>query len=434
LFLIQTVFAFGAVVACSDSSEETSTDTAASGGDTITVSGAITADTTWVTGKTYVLESHVFVENATLTIEPGVVVKGKSGSSLVITTSARLEAAGTAAAPIVFTSNEPAGQRGPGNWGGVVMLGNAPLNVEGGSESIEGFPAGGDRTVYGGSDAAHDCGTLKYARIEFAGYELEKDNELNGLTVGGCGTGTEIDYVQVHLGADDGVEMFGGTANLRHIVITQPDDDGLDWDFGWTGNVQFLVLQQNGLVGDNGIEADSNKNDNDATPRAAPTLWNTTWVGSNAEPGTAGKTQSAFMFRRGTAGTMKNAVVAYFTDFALQVNDKSSTDLLAAGQLSLQSSLWWDNGGATDAVVAKSDVEGVDVAALVATAESGNKLVDPKLTDALNLDAPNFLPAAGSPALSGGATPPAGFDATATYYGAFGTVDWTAGWTAYPAD
>jgi hypothetical protein len=131
---------------------------------------------------------------------------------------------------------------------------------------------------------------------------------------------------------------------------------------------------------------------------------------------------------------MKNAVVAYFTDFALQVNDKSSTDLLAAGQLSLQSSLWWDNGGATDAVVAKSDVESVDVAALVATAESGNKLVDPKLTDALNLDAPNFLPAAGSPALSGGATPPAGFDATATYYGAFGTVDWTAGWTAYPAD
>ncbi len=164
-------------------------------------------------------------------------MKGNADTSLVVTTTARLEAVGTAAAPIVFTSNEPVGQRGPGNWGGIVLLGNAPLNVEGGSESIEGFPAGAERTVYGGADAAHDFGTLKYARVEFAGFELERDNELNALTVGGCGTGTEIDYVQVHLGADDGVEMFGGTADLRHIVITQPDDDGLDWDFGWTGTV-----------------------------------------------------------------------------------------------------------------------------------------------------------------------------------------------------
>ncbi|RYZ31531.1 MAG: hypothetical protein EOO72_16690, partial [Myxococcaceae bacterium] len=238
------------------------------------VKGSITGDTIWKAGTTYTLKDYVFVESGTLTIEPGVIVKGDTGSALVITREAKLNAVGTAEKPIVFTSSQAEGTRAAGDWGGVVLLGKAKINVAGGENTIEGFFAtsGDTRTKYGGGDDAHDCGKLKYARIEFAGYELAEDNELNGLTTGACGTATDIDYVQVHKGADDGVEMFGGTAGLKHIVISQPDDDGLDYDLGWRGKVQFLVVQQNAVVGNRAIEASGNKNDNVAQPHSVPEI------------------------------------------------------------------------------------------------------------------------------------------------------------------
>src|SRR5688500_2406277 len=205
--------------------------------------GDITASTTWTATHIYVLEGYVFVTGGTLTIEAGTTVQGKNGSALTITKNAKLDAQGTVDTPIVFTSAMPTAASG--DWGGVVMLGQAPINVVGGTNNVEGFPTSyGDRIAYGGTDAAHDCGKLKYARIEYAGFALAVDNELNGLTLGGCGTSTVVDYVQVHLGLDDGVEVFGGTVNIRHIVITQPDDDGLDWDRGWTGTAQYVVIQQ----------------------------------------------------------------------------------------------------------------------------------------------------------------------------------------------
>ncbi|HEX8704398.1 MAG TPA: hypothetical protein VF815_36540, partial [Myxococcaceae bacterium] len=189
---------------------------------TCEVSQDITGDTTWTKNHTYVLKANVFVKNATLKIEPGTVIKGGINTSLAITSSARLDAQGTVAEPIVFTSVVDVGSRQAGNWGGLVLLGKAPLNVQGGVDNIEGYPESAD-TQYGGTDAAHDCGTLKYVRIEFAGYRLGGNNELNGLTLGGCGTRTVVDYVQVHRGLDDGVEMFGGTASLKHVVVTLAD-------------------------------------------------------------------------------------------------------------------------------------------------------------------------------------------------------------------
>ncbi len=402
----------------------------------IEVTADITGDVTWPAGVTVRLKKHVFVENGTLTIEPGVTVLGESGTSLVITPSARIDAQGTKEAPIVFTSALPVGSRAAGDWGGVILLGKAPINVAGGSEKVEGFPATESRTNYGGTDATHDCGTLRYARIEFAGFELAPDNELNGLTMGGCGSKTVVDFVQVHKGADDGVEMFGGAADLRHIVVTQPDDDGLDWDFGWTGRVQFLIVQQNALVGDNGFECDNNKNDNDASPRSMPDIWNATLIGSNADPGTAGKKQYIAMFRRGTAGGVHNAVMAYFADGGITVNDASTVAQMEEGRLFVKNSIFFDIANEDAAAFGKSDQAGFDVAAAVLAAANSNRQVDPMLADPLNLTSPDFRPQAGSPALTGGATPPSDgfFDSSAAFVGAVGTEDWTAGWTAFPND
>lgn len=402
---------------------------------TFEVTSDISTDTTWATGNTYVLQKHVFVKAGTLTIEPGVVVKGGEGTSLVITENARLEAVGTAQAPIVFTSAKAEGSRAAGDWGGVVLLGKASLNVAGGRNKVEGFPASAESpTDYGGSDDAHDCGTLRYARIEFAGFQLAPDNELNGLTVGGCGTGTELSHIQVHQGADDGVEMFGGTAALRNIVVTQPDDDALDWDFGYRGTVQFLIIQQNALVGNAGFESDSNGGSPDALPRSSPELWNATLIGSGAAAGMAGKTQLAMHLRRGTAAKMSNFVIAHFADGIIDVDGEASVAQLQQGNLYLKNSVLFSNGGATTSWPAESkdNDNGLDEAAEFMKAEWNNAFADPKLNDPRNLASPNFAPAPDSALLSGGGTPPAGFDTGATFRGAIGTSDWTQGWTAYP--
>lgn len=414
------------------------------------VKGSITGDTTWKAGTTYTLKDYVFVESGTLTIEPGVIVKGDTGSALVITREAKLNAVGTAEKPIVFTSSQAEGTRAAGDWGGVVLLGKATINVAGGENTIEGFFAtsGDTRTKYGGGDDAHDCGKLKYARIEFAGYELAEDNELNGLTMGACGTATDIDYVQVHKGADDGVEMFGGTAGLKHIVISQPDDDGLDYDLGWRGKVQFLVVQQNATVGNRAIEASGNKNDNVAQPHSVPEIWNATFFGSGRAAGTA-PAQEGLVFNTGAGGLLRNVIVANFADKAVDVDGTASAALwnAATPELSIQNALFWNNKGDSVSIpnapnpkkdasgtVTDPDVSKFAEAEKVLATGLNNKVLDAQLTAATNLDAPDFTPATGSPALNpdNAATPGAGFDTSARFVGAVGPTNWLAGWTAFP--
>lgn len=174
----------------------------------VRVDADITADTTWSSGSRYILEKTIYVENASLTIEPGVVVEGESGSALVVTADAKLFVRGRADSPVVFTSAKPEGARARGDWGGVVLLGRAPVNEP--NASIEGLPEGETRGGFGGSDVNDSCGVIEYARIEFAGFEVYKDNELNGLTLGGCGKHTIVRNVQVHRALDDGIEIFGG--------------------------------------------------------------------------------------------------------------------------------------------------------------------------------------------------------------------------------
>jgi len=401
--------------------------------------GDIATGDHWTADHIYTLKGYVFVTGGTLTIDAGVTVRGDAGSALTITRDAKIDAVGTADSPIVFTSSSATPQSG--DWGGVVLLGKAPINVTGGTNKVEGFADSfGDRIVYGATtpNANHDCGKLKFARIEYAGFALAVDNELNGLTIGACGAATQIDSVQVHLGLDDGIELFGGTTNLTHIVISQPDDDGLDWDFGWSGKVQFMIVQQKVGRGDKGIEADNNKNDGNLLPRSSPEIWNATLIGSD---GAASDPQGGMHLRRGTAGKINNAIVAFFPSFAIDVDDSvpGSVAQFTAGNLAIKNTYFLKAAASTAVWPANFDVSnsvendgGFDEAAQIGGDASNHLDVDPQLTDPKNLTAPNFKPAAASPVLTGCGTPPSGFDQTATFCGAIGTVDWTAGWTRFP--
>ena len=401
--------------------------------------GDIATDQTWEAKNTYILDGYVFVTGGTLTIEAGTVIKGENGSALTITKDAKINAVGTATSPIVFTSNKtPAA---PGDWGGVVLLGKAAINVTGGSNPIEGFATSfGERIVYGGGatpNDAHDCGTLRYARIEYGGFLLAPGNELNGLSVGACGSATKIDFVQVHLGQDDGVEMFGGTANLGHIVISQPDDDGLDWDLGWTGKVQFLIVQQKSGRGDKGFESDNHPSSFDSLPRSAPEIWNATVIGGDGPP--TDKKQGGFHLRKGTAGKINNAIVAFWNQFGVDIDGVPSVNQFGT-TLTIKHTYFLKSTNAAAVWPLGFDVNGSGVendAGFDEVAQIGgdatNKLdLDPMLTDAKNVVTPNFKPLAGSPVLTGCGTPTAGLDQTATFCGAIGPVDWTTGWTAFP--
>ena len=397
----------------------------------VEVGADVAADTTWSCDNLYVLQDQIFVTGgATLTIEPGVVVQGGGGgeegqNALIVTTQGRIDAQGTSADPIVFTSANAEGVAAPGDWGGVVLLGLAPINVSGGTNAIEGLPATEGRGQYGGTDAAHDCGTLKYVRIEYAGFLFGTDNELNGLTIGACGTGTELDFIHVHAGKDDGIEFFGGTAGISHAVISQVGDDGLDWDEGWQGDVQFLVIQQD-AAGDRAIEADNLGSDQDITPRSMPTLWNVTLIGrTDANEGSR--------LREGTGGTIRNAIyTGYAGGTCVRVDNSSTVEQANSGGLSIADSLFHDCG--TDFDFTPDD--GDTTTSFTGDWTAGNFFgIDPLLADAGNLSAPNFTPSELSFAGRNGATPGADFDPDANFLGAVepGCWDWTAGWTAYPS-
>ncbi|MEY4549993.1 MAG: hypothetical protein RL685_6188 [Pseudomonadota bacterium] len=411
-------------------------------GGEVSISGEITEDTTWTADKIYVLDgtSPVFVVgNHTLTIEPGTTIKGQGlGTALVVTRGSRLIANGTVDRPIVFTSGVTPGLRNPGDWGGLVLLGGAPINAAAGS--IEGIGAADTRAAYGGpapneGDPTHDCGSLQYVRVEFAGFQYVVDQELNGLTLGGCGTQTVIDHVQVHKGLDDGIEVFGGTVDIKHAVITNSADDGLDWDRGWTGRGQFIIVRTDPTASDGAIEADNRDGNNAAAPRSNPTLYNLTLVGdggSLASPGV--------VLRRGTYASIHNSIVMGFPVSGLDIRDAESITGATGEGLTLTNSLFFDNGsdGTVHADVANDGTtvpDALDEGPWLA--ERANQLgVDPGIADAYLQATPNFVPPAASPASTGAlATPTSDFFEPAPYIGALppGGSDWTAGWTSYPA-
>ncbi|MCB9225404.1 MAG: right-handed parallel beta-helix repeat-containing protein [Crocinitomicaceae bacterium] len=239
--------------------------------DTVYVSSNITADQTWVTGKTYILQSRVAVTSgATLTIQPGVVVKGEAGTganatALIVARGGMINAVGTASSPIIFTSVAdhivPGQIASPnlstdldGLWGGVIVLGNAKISVASGTEAqIEGIPASDSNGKYGGTNDADNSGTIQYVSIRHGGANIGDGNEINGLTLGGVGSGTTIDHIEIISNQDDGIEFFGGAVNVSHVVVLNTGDDGLDTDQGYSGTISnFIIIN----AGDAAMELD----------------------------------------------------------------------------------------------------------------------------------------------------------------------------------
>ncbi|MEO7095334.1 MAG: hypothetical protein ABI175_18905 [Polyangiales bacterium] len=419
------------------------------GGSVIRLNDDITADTTFEAKNTYVIPrlKQLFVKNgATLTIEPGTVIQGEQGSVLVITRGAKINAAGTAAKPIVMTSAQPVGQRTGGFWGGLLVLGNAPINVNALSNpasteaTYEAFTSAIPEGKFGGTNTADNSGVIKYVQIQFAGFNFVADREFNNLTLCGVGSATTVDFVQVHAGSDDGIELFGGTVNLKHLVSTQNQDDGFDTDNGWSGKAQFIIVQNvahpaslpeatNGYESDNHGTATSYN----AQPRTSPTIYNATLIGDHSYNGVA---SFAAVFRRGTSGHYVNHIWWGFPK-GPEFRDPETLAQLTANppQLDITSSMFFGNDSTASNMPGAQATGDIDETAYITAARGDQMGIDPGLTSGVtNRTAPDFKPAAGAASLTGGATPPNDgfFDATATFIGAVGTVDWTTGWTAYP--
>ncbi len=264
-----------ALTACpAEETPPTTTEGFSCDGDLCTVTGPILSDVTFTKDKQWVLQGGVFVGDdsdpaaapTTLTIEPGTTIFGDTAtlSFLLITRGSKIVADGTREEPIVFTSAADVGSRARGQWGGLVVNGQAPVNGCAGDPCTLSGEAG--TGTYGGARDDDDSGVLRFVRIEFPGKLIDAENELNGIALQGVGRGTVIDSIQVHMGADDCIEFFGGTAEAKHIVCSGVADDNLDWTFGWTGKVQFLVAQQHDDAGERGVEADNNEDNNALAP------------------------------------------------------------------------------------------------------------------------------------------------------------------------
>ncbi|HMY21365.1 MAG TPA: hypothetical protein PKA58_33815 [Polyangium sp.] len=392
----------------------------------------IKTDTTLTADKVWTLKHKVHVRSgATLTIEPCTTIVGDKSTlgTLIIDPGARILAEGGRDEPIVFTSQAPVGDRQAGDWGGVMVLGRAPINVPGGKANIEGLNPTPE-TQYGGDKPDDDSGILKYVRIEFSGILLSQNNEVNGLTFGGVGSKTQVEYVHVRNTLDDCFEFFGGTVNAKHLVCTSNQDDGFDWDFGYSGKLQFLVLQQDQAFPDdtNGFESDNDAMSTTNMPISNPTIYNATLVGHDAD-----KQQYGWLARRSTQGAVHNAIVTGF-EACIDIRDAQTkvelTNSICFGN-KVHNVAYPEVAGGMGALA--DDDNGVDEAAWFLDPARKNSEADPKLAAPFDIAAPDFRPM--TTLMENAATPPNDgfFDPTAAYIGAFAAGDtWMSGaWLSF---
>jgi Secretion system C-terminal sorting domain len=410
---------------------------------TITVTGPITANTSWTNNNTYILSGPVYVKNAaTLTVQPGTLIVGQFSTqgSLVIERDARIIADGTPAQPIVFTSEQLPGFRNRGDWGGLIVLGRAPLNVPGGEAVIEGgLPA--SEVTYGGGVSPNpndDSGIIRYVRIEYAGIPFLPNNEINSLTCGAVGAGTIIDYVQVSYANDDAFEFFGGTVDAKHLVALATLDDDFDTDLGYSGRIQFGVSLSDpnaaDISGRNSFESDNDASGSGNTPITNPRFSNMTIVGP------APTTTSSFNanYRRGLH-TRRNTRMDLYNSILMGWPTGWLLDGSAAEGNANSGELNYENNIMAGSVTANYTVNvgsTFDPNNFVNVTEPGNTTLatcaDVQLTNAFNLTGPDFRPLPGSPAETGASFSSLDpFFEVTSYRGAFGTTDWTDCWTNF---
>ncbi|PSQ97794.1 MAG: hypothetical protein BRD55_01265 [Bacteroidetes bacterium SW_9_63_38] len=323
-------------------------------------------DVTWTNDYLWVLDDLVFVdEGQTLRIEPGTVVKGDPGtgadaSALVVARGGTIFAEGTARRPIIFTSlkddlttTEDRSRYFRGGWGGVIVLGRAPINPEAGVHDVEGIPPNSFRNVYGGNDPHDNSGVLRYVSIRHGGTVLEEDEEINGLTLAGVGRGTTVEYVEVVGNKDDGIEFFGGTVDATHLVTAFVGDDNYDIDQGYSGRGQFWLGVQNRYYADHAGEHDGGEAEyggEDSRPFSTPQLYNVTYVGS----GRNGTGSTALNLRDNFAGAYYNSLFVDFPGALVRVENHLDPEVgdswarFQEGTLQLRGNLLGRIGGRAD--------------------------------------------------------------------------------------
>ena len=418
------------------------------------VDGDVDGRTTWFKETTYVLSGLVFVEEGdTLVIEPGTIIKAEAGtgndaSALVISRGGYIIADGTRDEPIIFTAlaDDPFDPTDPisvnravGQWGGVIILGRARTNNDT-ERTIEGVSAitTGDRALYGGDNDEDDSGIFRYVSIRHGGSKIGDGDEINGLTMGAVGSGTQIDHVEVAFNDDDGFEWFGGTVNTSYLISFFNADDSFDWDQGFRGKGQFWFTIGGDGRGDHGGEHDGAGSGAPREPFGGAWVYNATYLGQDTGE------KRAVLLRENTGGQYKNSIFADFADgfaFELTANEVDTYQRLTSGDLAVENNVF-HNITATDIfqISINGDVPGADVTAaetFVADyfSSAGNVSADPKFVS-ISREPNNMLDPRpqGFETNSELAELPEGDDffVTTTYKGAFDPAEqglWADDWT-----
>lgn len=418
--------------------------------------GKITSDRTLKSNLIYKLRGIVYVTGgAKLTIEPGTIIMGESASrgALVITRGSQIIADGTKENPIVFTSDAASPKRG--DWGGIVICGNAKTNasfngqpgigqVEGGVNNGEGLG------LYGGTDDNDNSGVLRYVRIEYAGYAYLPDNELNSLTLAAVGSGTTIDYLEIYKANDDAIECFGGNVNLKHTILISTLDDDFDTDNGYSGKVQFGIIMRDSSIADisksESWESDNDANGSSLLPQTSAVYSNITAIGPRATTANIGNSLflAGAQIRRNSSISIFNSVIlGYPTGILIDASKGTPTDNnISSNSLMMQNIIVAGCAKAIDYSASSTPTGWTadDAIAWFNTTGFGNKIFpttdEIKLSAAFNYDNPDFTPLAGSPLLNAASFSNTKLEGLAqvNYVGAVGPVgtedaEWWKGWS-----
>lgn len=427
------------------------------------INDIINTNTTWTCQRKYSIFDTLVIDSgdpenpATLTIEEGTIVESSvSGEfpAILVTPNGRLNIRGTDEEPVVFTAQAESARRG--EWGGIFLVGRATVNTPTGFGTLTPWAERfGDRAVYGGGDEPVDdgsCGRLDHLRVEFAGYVAETSPQpyTPAITLAGCGSGTVLDYVQVHRPLNRGIEIRGGSPILRHVIVDGPSvradqfgvpTDGIAWMEGWTGQAQFIVAQMyDGGIGLMGMNRDD---DPTAEPVSDPTFYNISIFGRGFRPGNIenGGIRLAF----GSRGTFRNLVMTGMRDFAVDVFGSASGTALAEGEATVQAGLFYDIGPQVDRSVPAeiffpvpdpTPEDGVNEETVLTNPELGNTFGEPDPDfegNPYSVENPNYNVI--ESAVAGGLTPSAGFEPAGDFKGAVDPreADWTQGWTTFRA-
>ncbi len=424
------------------------------------ITADINSSQTWITGCIYRIDRLIKVgAGVTLNIQQGVKVVGKkvatppaTVSALIFLRDSKFNMTGTSGNRILFTSdqNEAAlgtagNPKAKGDWGGVVANGRAPVNVPGG----EGLSEGLDGVAFGGNESNDSSGVMQFVQIEFAGKVVGIDNELNLLTMNSIGQGTVMNNLATHVGLDDGFEWFGGTVKNRFLITSGQGDDGLDWQLGYTGAVQFAAVWQDintvETGGSNGIEADNNENNFNASPVSNPKMCNVTMCGTADQPLAAQPTnQFGLLLRRGTSGRLANFVVEGFRQAGMRIQHNETSAQFAAGPtgsctLNPASGMWNSRFFNNVADSNSANITGSACTAAEIFSAWGARGVQSGIDPQVDCSSPaNLVPPGASPVAGAGTDCSVlfgdAFFQTTNYIGAFqpGGANWSQPWATFP--